>query len=210
MKTINQEASKAGSNPCEQRSAARVAATATSPPVRLLINSSPFLLVISCIRAMNLVKRNHREPLSPLCEAYITIFWKPSTRRSLQQLHQAGGAGEEGSDQVAAAIRFIRLALVYHPFNLSHKDVNYHRSKNLLELMAVCRAQMGPDWAAVNPAWWPQEAAGMVELIKREREEMDRLGYIVSAEEQAEEVAEVKRQPNDEDTAMEAKRACTD
>lgn len=167
-----------------------------------LTNSFP-LLRASCHRILGFVRRNQSEPLSPLWEAFITIVWQPSLSRDLE-LRQAGEAGED------ATVRLAQLAVIYHPFNLSHEGIVASRSRNLLELLAVCRAQMGPDWAAANPAWWPQEAVGMVELIKREREEMDRLGYIVGVEEQAEEVAEVKPQPNDEDTAMEAKRACTD
>lgn len=72
--------------------------------------------------------------------------------------------------------------VTYHAFNLSNAEVNGIRTNQFVSLLAVFeRAHNVASRAEALPPWWPQNGVDMLEAIKREREEMDTLGYIQSA-----------------------------
>lgn len=73
--------------------------------------------------------------------------------------------------------RMLRKGILLHPFNLEDDDVNLDRAgKLLLYLRSMPRTT-----SALKP-WWPQDAAALVEVVKREREEMDTYGYTLGVE----------------------------
>ena len=71
----------------------------------------------------------------------------------------------------------VRKVVQIHPFNFSDSRVNIVRANQIIEFLAmVC---LDRNTQAI--AWWPQDAASFVEAVRKEREEMDRLGYLVAA-----------------------------
>lgn len=112
------------------------------------------------------IARNRREPISPIWESFVDSYWRPKVQHWL--MNRTDG------DFDSSDIETLKGDLQYHAFNFSHVRVNRFRGYGFIRTLDNLRGN-------ARLAWWPQNAADMLEVIKREREEMDTLGYIRSA-----------------------------
>lgn len=114
-----------------------------------------------------LLHRNSPRSLSPAWEAFITAVWLPFAQWHVTNCTQDCLHSEEDRYALAEGSRL-------HCFNMANTAVNLHRGRYFLRTLEELRARM-----RAGRAWWPQEAEGIVAIVKREREEVDTLGYIV-------------------------------
>lgn len=115
------------------------------------------------------VRLQQRHPFSPLWEFYVDTIMQPSARRRLSS-YKDGHIATETFD-------LWRKQVEFRPFNLSHPGLNNHRAGHILSVLEAFR-WLPNGGERKRPDWWPQDSAGLVELIEKEREEMGRLGYI--------------------------------
>lgn len=121
------------------------------------------------------VRRNEPGPLSGLWAAYVYAIWQPTCQVFLDTNQREGVQELKAKNSIT---EISRRGAKSHPFNFSDDEVNAHRADKFLFLLKVLRTSAGGRVVA-KPAWWPQDPAGIVAIVKREREEMDALGYLV-------------------------------
>lgn len=127
------------------------------------------LLLISLrrwIRMHHFVSHKQWQPFSPLWGAYIL-----STMRYRRYGHEWGPppTAEEGSVEHAKM----------HPFNFSDEVVNRYRARHFFALLDAIRRRVGYRRSTARPAWWPRSSRALLEMIKKEREDIESIGYIV-------------------------------
>lgn len=110
------------------------------------------------------------ERLSPIWELYIRVVLQPRHRQFLQE---ALGRGPEKEKRTM----HLRKNVLLHPFNLSDDRVNLMRAEAILTTFGNTIASRSSRESELQ-VWWPQNAAALVEAIKKEREEMDAYGCI--------------------------------
>lgn len=127
-------------------------------------------------RRLRRIKRyknsEQRQILSPIWESYVYALSQPAARLFLNA-HEKGNL--HGHNE--AAIDLYRKDLHFHPFNMSSPELNAFRAQNIFAVLEVFQG-WPDDGQRERSDWWPRDTAGLVQLIKKEREEMDTLGYI--------------------------------
>lgn len=114
------------------------------------------------------------QPFSPLWEAYVCTIMQPLAQRRLTDNEGTGVA-----TLTENAICLLKKQVELHPFNLSHAELNEYRAWHMLSaLNGLRRLPLALGIPPQPPDWWPRDPAALVELLKKEREEVDTLGCI--------------------------------
>lgn len=102
-------------------------------------------------------------------------MWLPRARRFVQECRRGEACASSREE-----LRIYERAITFHPFNMSDPEVNALRGKNLIRELFGWRGTLGRR-ATEGGLWWPLTPEGWAEGIRKEREEIERLGYIMGA-----------------------------
>lgn len=113
-----------------------------------------------------LIKANQPELLSPIWESFITGMEQPTHRRTVER-YQQGQQQHNGEEHIS----IWRRGIHFHPFNFSDPEVSLSRAQYFLSMLNVFIPWRRPrSWKA----WWPQDAASLVNVLKLEQELKER------------------------------------
>lgn len=128
--------------------------------------NSPSFILNRTNLLKRLIKANQPELLSPIWESFITGMEQPTRRRTVE-LDQQGQKQHIGEGPMSILRRGIRL----HPFNFSDIEVSLSRADYFLSMLNAFIPWRRPrSWKA----WWPQDAASLVNVLKLEQELKER------------------------------------
>lgn len=114
--------------------------------------------------------KQQQQPFYPIWEMFVLAVSQPVARQQLNSPNpEPPSSGEKRQNTI------LIKDLNYHPFNLSSPELNVSRARSLLEMLGAY-----PRARETLPDWWPRNPTDLIERIKKEREEMDTLGYIAS------------------------------
>lgn len=115
------------------------------------------------------------QPLSPVWEAFNTGILQPAFKRLLEV---GEGTGSQPAD--AKRMRDLERCVALHPLNMSDAKVNTTRANSfLLSLGVHLQSHRLPGLPGKTKPWWHMSAEKIIEMVKKEREEIETLGYIV-------------------------------
>lgn len=107
------------------------------------------------------VRLNRPQPLSPVWEAFITGIWQSTYQRRLQ-IEKA--RGEQTFD--------LEWGVKAHPFNLTQGKASLARAQDFIDTLEVIHGvqQSRERFESISQGWWPQDAADLIDALKREQE----------------------------------------
>lgn len=104
-----------------------------------------------------------KDKLEPRWEDFIKDFWRPGAERLLADVKTKNSLALNKSE-----VETIRASLSLAAFDFSNDQVNAYRAEYFLLKIAPLRTT--PNGETIpGRAWWPKDAAGIIEAIKEEQ-----------------------------------------
>lgn len=117
-----------------------------------------------------------RQPFYPIWELFVRAVSQRFAQRCLDSPRIATLTPGQKKQ-----VTLLTKDVEYHPFNLSNREVNLNRARYLLGMLEGWR-ELDPASSGKRPDWWPRNPTDLIQRVKKEREEVDRLGYVASTQ----------------------------